>query len=448
MKIKCDSRKIEPGDTFLALRGVNDDGHCYIEDAIKNGAQTVIVEEGLYEVETIVVKNTREYLEKYLKETYAEELSKIKLIGVTGTNGKTTTCYLLYQALNKAGIKTAYLGTIGFYLDGKRKDLNNTTPDLYDLYEMILTCVEEGVSVLAMEVSSQALSMHRVAGLEFDVAVFTNLTKEHLDYHLDMKSYALAKQQLFEQVKQDGIAYINIDDDYHSYFCLKQNKNKTYGFLESDYKIHDVFSDELKTSFSINQVSYETTLLGRHNIYNASVVAIILEQFEIEEQERQKILKELECPKGRMDTIKVGEKMAIVDYAHTPDALKNIIEAVRPICKKRLITIVGCGGNRDKTKRPEMGKLATTLSDYVIFTSDNPRYEDPLEILKDMTDKLATCNYGIEANREEAIKKGVQSLEKDDILLVLGKGHETYQVIQDKKIEFDDKEKLLKYMRS
>lgn len=448
MKIKCDSRKIEPGDTFLALRGIHDDGHCYIESAIQNGATTVIVEEGLYEVETIVVKNTREYLEKYLKETYAEELSKIKLIGVTGTNGKTTTCYLLYQALNKAGIKTAYLGTIGFYLDGKRKDLNNTTPDLLDLYEMILTCVEEGVSVLAMEVSSQALSMHRVEGLEFDIAVFTNLTKEHLDYHLDMKSYALAKQLLFEKVKGDGVAYINLDDDYYSYFCLKQNNNKTYGFLESDYKIHDVSLDETKTSFFINQVPYETSLLGKHNIYNASVVAILLEYFEIEEIKRQEILKELECPKGRMDTIKVGDKMAIVDYAHTPDALKNIISAVRPFCKKRLITIVGCGGNRDKSKRPEMGALATTLSDYVIFTSDNPRMEDPLEILKDMTKNLATDNYEVLVNREEAIKKGVQSLEKDDILLVLGKGHETYQIIQDQKIKFDDKEELLKYMRS
>lgn len=448
MKIKCDSRKVEPGDTFLALRGVENDGHCYIKDAIQNGATTVIVEEGLYEVETIVVKNTREYLEKYLKETYQEELSKIKLIGVTGTNGKTTTCYLLYQAFNQLGIKSAYIGTIGFYLDGKRKDLNNTTPDLMDLYEMILTCVEEGVSVIAMEVSSQALSMHRVEGLEFDIAVFTNLTKEHLDYHLDMKSYALAKQILFEQVKGDGTAYINMDDDYYSYFCLKQNNNKTYGFLESDYRIHDSFFDESQTTFFLNDVKYETSLLGKHNIYNASVVAIILEQFGIEEEMRKKVLKELECPKGRMDTIKVGDKIAIVDYAHTPDALKNIIEAVRPICKKRLITIVGCGGNRDKSKRPEMGSLATSLSDYVIFTSDNPRMEDPMDILKDITAKLTTDNYEIIVNREEAIKKGVQSLEKNDILLVLGKGHETYQVIQDKKIEFDDKEEILKYMRS
>ena len=224
MNIKVDSRKIKPGDIFIAIKGINDDGHNYIEEAISNGAKQVIVESGLYSVDTLVVKDTHEYLVNYLKDNYYDKIKDLKLIGITGTNGKTTSSYLLWQALNKLGIKTAYIGTIGFYIDEKIKELNNTTPDILDLYEMFIEAINNDCEYVVMEVSSHSLSFNRVGGLLFDYGMFTNLTQDHLDYHLNMKDYALAKQKLFKSIKKDGYAIINIDDDK----CHSRKNNHKY----------------------------------------------------------------------------------------------------------------------------------------------------------------------------------------------------------------------------
>ena len=432
MNIKDDSRKIVKGDTFVALNKIHD-GHDYILDAIKNGASKVVVEKGLYDVETIVVKDTHEYLVNYLKENYYHLIKDLKLIGMTGTNGKTTTCFLIYQALNKAGIKCAYIGTIGFYIDDKIKDLSNTTPDILEIYEMLIMCVENNVSYVVMEASSHALDMHRLDGLEFDYGIFSNLTQDHLDYHETIENYIKAKQKLFDKVKIK--TFVNIDDSYKDYF-IKDN-TITYGLRDSDYYLKDYEINLSGSSFKVNNNSYKTNLIGKHNLYNVLVVIALLNELKIDNINL--IVETLKCPSGRMDIVKKDSNLIIVDYAHTPDAVNNIINSVKELNPNKIITIIGCGGNRDRTKRPIMSKIACSNSDYVIFTNDNPRCEDPNQIINDMLQNLDNLNYEIILNREKAIIKGIQTLTKNDILLVLGKGHETYQIIGKTKYDFDDK---------
>lgn len=444
MKIKTDSRKVTKGDTFVALRSVHD-GHQYIEDAILNGATKIVAEEGLYPVDTYIVKNTHDYLIETLHELYYDQIKDLKLIGITGTNGKTTSCYLVEQALNLLDKKCGYIGTNGFYIKEHVRDIGNTTPDILDLYEMLIECKEAGCEYVAMEVSSHALDMKRVEGLLFDYAVFTNLTQDHLDYHGDMKTYALAKQNLFTKLKEGGECIINEDDDYHKFFLLKENNNTTYGFSHGDYQITDMTYGLGHTDFVVHHEvdqMYQMKLIGKHNLYNMLVVIILLRKIGFEEEEIKKTVGILEEPRGRMECVSYHDALIIVDYAHTPDAVKNAIMAVKEIPHGKIYTMIGCGGDRDRAKRPIMARIATDQSDYAIFTSDNPRNEDPERILEDMTTNLENKNYEIIVNRKEAIKKGIQMLEKSDILLLLGKGHETYQVIKGEKFHFDDIEEV------
>lgn len=443
MNIKIDSRKVLPGDTFIAIRELNGDGHNYIEDAIEKGATTVIVEEGNYSVNTIVVKDTKKYLEEYLENNYYDEIKKLKLIGMTGTNGKTTTCYLIYQALNKAGIKCAYIGTLGFYLNDNEVKTHNTTPNLYELYNMLLECSKLNYEYVVMEVSSQGLAMGRVNTLIFDYVIFSNLTQDHLDYHKSMEEYVMQKQKLFKMTN-DSYAIVNNDDPYKDYFLL-DNKNITYGKTLSDYNISNIKSTLDGSSFTLNDEEYFTKLIGEYNIYNVSVVIILLKILNIGNID--KIISSLTSPSGRMDIIKYNNNTIIIDYAHTPDAVEKIIKAVSKLLHNNIITLVGCGGNRDKTKRSIMGDIATKYSDFVVFTSDNPRFEKPKKIIKDIVCKLDKKNYKIIVNRKKAINKSIQMLSKNDILLLLGKGHEDYQVIKDKIIHFSDKEIVLDCIR-
>lgn len=442
MNIKSDSRKIEQGDTFIALNYIHD-GQEYIEDAIKRGATKIIAERGLYSVDTLIVNNTHEYLVSYLKNTYKEELSNLKIIGMTGTNGKTTTCYLIHKALNDLGIKCAYIGTIGFYIDEKIKDLNNTTPDILDLYEMLLYAKEKECKYVVMEVSSHALSMNRVEGLEFDYAIFSNLTRDHLDYHNTMENYLKEKQKLFNMLKNEKKAILNIDSPYYKDFLFEGNNNISYGFSSGDYMVSDYHISLLGSTFTVNNIEYQTKLIGKHNIYNLLCVIALLSELGISSKQISKEISVLDAPVGRMDRINYKDNLIIIDYAHTPDAVSNVISSVQELNANKIYTIIGCGGNRDKKKRPIMAGIATENSDYVIFTSDNPRYEDPQDIINDMITGLDKNNYEIEINRVNAINRGIQLLDKNDILLVLGKGHETYQIIGDKKIHLDDKEIVL-----
>ena len=447
MNIKIDSRKIKPGDIFVALNTYND-GHKYINDAIDKGAKKIIASKGCYSVETIIVSDTKDYLINHLKNNYYNQIKDLKIIGITGTNGKTTTSYLIWQTLNKLGKKCAYIGTIGFYINEKIRDLNNTTPEILDVYEMLIECKEKDCEYVVMEVSSHALEQRRVDGILFDYAIFTNLTEDHLDYHKTMGNYALAKQKLFEKLKENGKAIINVDDKYHNYFLKKGDI--TYGFNESNIQILN-YDVNFKSNFDLkinNEIyDFETNLLGKYNIYNITALISVLVNLNVDINVIRYLVTTLTAPVGRMEFINYNTNQIIIDYAHTPDALENILLSVREFCKGKIYVILGCGGNRDKTKRPIMAKIATDLADYAIFTSDNPRDEDPSKIIEDMINDLENDNYEVDVNREKAINKGIQKLGKNDILLLLGKGHETYQVIKNERIHFDDKEKVLNFIR-
>ena len=444
MNLKDDSRKIKKGDTFIAI----DNGKNYINDAIKNGASKIINDE-FTKIETEIVNDPRQYLADYLESKFKNKFKKINLIGVTGTNGKTTTAYLIYQLFNKFNIKAAYIGTIGFYLNKKISDLNNTTPDLLTLYELFEKCINENVEVIVMEVSSHALKLNRVLNIKFDYAIFTNLTQDHMDFHHTFTDYIDSKKRLFNSLKNRKYAIINNDDEYYKNFIFDKNENITYG-THADYKIlnYEIFPSKTNFKLSYKNKIYEIKLNipCLHNIYNYLASLIVLNKYGFKLEDIIKKSEDLTIPPGRMELISKNDNHIFIDYAHTPDAIKNVLTNIQTFKPNKIITIIGCGGNRDKTKRPIMGEIATNYSNHVIFTNDNPRFEDEKNIIKDITYHLDKNNYEIIYNREDAIKKGISLLTKNDYLLILGKGHEKYQIIKDKKIHFDDKEITLKYL--
>lgn len=450
INIKTNSRKIKPGDTFVAIKGFTVDGHDYIEDAIKAGATKIVCEHGSYSVETLVVPSTKEWVQKYIVDNYKDEVNKLRIIGVTGTNGKTTTCFLTYQALKKLGVNAAYMGTIGFYYGDTKYELNNTTPEILDLYSYFIEALEQGVTDVVMEVSSHSLCEKRVEGLEFSEVAFTNLTEDHLDYHKTMENYLNAKLLILKQIKKDGVVIVNNDDDYGKYFEV--GNYKTLGYSGDNYKILDYSQTDKGTliSFMVDGKNYEveTNLRSKFNVYNYLTCLALLNNLGFSIDEIAEVTKSIYPPKGRCEQIAVNGGEAVIDYAHTPDAVDKIISAFLENKKGKVITIVGCGGDRDPLKRPIMGNIASEKSDYVIFTSDNPRTEDPKAILDDIVKDVRKDNYEVEIDRPTAIRKGLDMIGKNDVLLILGKGHEDYQIIGHTKHHLDDAEEIRKYLEA
>lgn len=452
MNIKYNSKKIQKGDTFIALK-TNNDGHKYIDDAIKNGATKVVAEYGSYPVETLLVDNTKEYLVKYLYDNYYQEIKDLKLIGITGTNGKTTTCMLLHNMLNMLGRKTAYIGTNGFYINKFIKELPNTTPEILDIYELLIESKKEGCEFICIEASSHGLDQNRLEGLKFDYAIFTNLTHEHLGYHKTMENYALAKQKLFNMLRNNKYAIINNDDNYKDYFILKENNNITYSLNNGDYYVKEYKITTQNNTFTVvnnnKEYTFTTKLLGKHNIYNSLASIIVLNKIGYSFEEINNVLSIINGPKGRMENIFYNNNNIIIDYAHTPDGIENVLKTAKELNPNQIITIIGCGGGTgsDRTKRSEMGNLVLNLSDKTIFTNDNPRDEDPNQIIDDLLKEKINNNYIIELDRKEAIKKGINMLTNNDILLILGKGHENYQIIGNNKTHFNDKETVLEIIK-
>lgn len=446
--LRTDSRLVEKGDTFIAIKNVNTDGHDFIESAIENGATKIICEHGSYSVETEIVPNTRKYLEDYLYNNYYPKFKDMKLIGVTGTNGKTTTCYLVYQMLNKLGIKCAYMGTIGFYYGENKTELNNTTPDIDLLYKMFVEAAENGCKCMVMEVSSHALDMNRIHGLEFDEVAFTNLTQDHLDYHKTIENYANAKKKLFYKTRGEKIAVINGDDPMYEMFINPENNNIIIGKDSSDIKIINTNLSHLGTditfSYDNNTYNVSINMVGLYNVYNYLTAVLLVSKLGIAIDKVLSIAQEISAPSGRMELIKYKSNSIFIDYAHTPDAVINVLKNASMYKKGKIITVIGCGGDRDRTKRPIMADETLKYSDYAIFTNDNPRTEDEKQIMNDMTAHLKSDNFTVIYDRAEAIKKAVSMLTKNDILMILGKGHETYQIIGKEKIHFSDKEEVLK----
>jgi len=448
LNIKTDSRKVVNGDTFVAIKGNTVDGHDFIEQAIENGACKIICEKGNYGVETIVVENTEEYLKEYLVSNYSNEFNDLRFVGVTGTNGKTTTCFLTYQMLNKLGIKSCYIGTIGCYYDDKKIELSNTTPDILELYNLILNAKENDCKVIVMEVSSHSIAMERIKGLSYDVCAFTNLTQDHLDYHGTMDNYCNTKVEIISYLKENGKIIVNSDVPYYEKFIC--DKSLTLGENGKDYKILDYNLSNTYTNikFNSNGNNYEvrTNLIGKFNVYNYLTSLAIINNLGIDINNVIEVTDDIVAPDGRAEIIKVGSSIAVVDYAHTPDAVSKIVTSFREVTKGKIITIVGCGGDRDPKKRPIMGNIASENSDFVIFTNDNPRTEDEKEIMKDILVGVKTDNYIVIHDRREAIRKGLEMLNDNDSLLILGKGHEDYQIIGREKTHLSDKEEVLKFV--
>ena len=447
MNIKSDSRRVKKGDIFVALDGIKSNGDCYIQNAIESGASTIVCKSGKYNVDTINVSDPKKYLTKYLEDNYNRYLDSMTMIGITGTNGKTTTAYLTYEMLNDMGYKCAYLVTLGFFLDKKQDDLLNTSPDTCTLYELFMDAYDKGYKYIIVEVSSQGLAYNRFDGLKFDYALFTNLTEDHLDYHKTMDAYAKAKQKLFKYLKDDGVGIINIDDSYYKYF--KTKNTYTYGFNESDYQVVDYKLSIDHTNITVKNkdklYEYQYPLIGKYNIYNVVLMLALLDRLGFNLSNID--LSKLKTPNGRMDKIKYNDNTIIIDYAHTADAMDNIYKTVKPLAKGKIITVFGCTGSREREKRPVMMNLALTNSDYVIVTSDDLHEETFDEIVSDMLNGVKSDKYELISDRGKAIEKGFKMLDTNDMLLILGKGHEEFIIVGNNKIPFNDKKKVKEILK-
>lgn len=442
--LKVNSKKIEPGDTFLALTGPYTDGHDYIEDAIDHGAACIIATHGQYPVKTIITEDTKSYLANYLKELNMEKMAKIKLIGITGTNGKTFTGSIMTQLLNNLNMKTAFIGTNGFYLDGKTKPLSSTTPDLYEIYELIGEAVNNNCKAIVIEISSKAIRQRHIEGLRFDAVILTNFIAHQ---RKDKEDYLNTKIEPFKMLKKGGYAIINKKDNYSSYFALPNNKNIFYASQDSEYPIRKLKTNYDFTEFTLGENRIKLPLIGSFAMINYTAAFIAAKMLLFPDDAIISATLSLSQVDGRFETIKYKNNLIIIDYAYNLMNINNTLKEAKNLNHHKLITIIGQGGERRQDKRSQIGKLVTESSDYTIFTSDNPRHEKEEDIVHEMTSELEEENYQIILNRKEAIKKGINMLEEKDILLILGKGHEDYQIIGNDKFPFKDKTEVLKIIK-
>jgi len=450
--IQFDSRKVDVGSVFVATRGTVSDGHQYIQMSIEKGAKAIVCEELPAELQPeisyIKVENSSDALGKMASAWYGFPSSKLTLVGVTGTNGKTTIATLLYQLFRQLGHKSGLLSTVCNYVDDLAVEATHTTPDALALNELLGLMANAGCEYAFMEVSSHSVDQRRIAGLEFDGGVFTNITRDHIDYHLTFENYLKAKKQFFDELPDDAFALTNADDK-NGLVMLQNSKAKKYTYsLRSmaDFKTRILEHGFEGMLLDMNDKEVNVSFIGKFNASNLSAVfgaAVLLGQ---DEMEVLRIISSLHSVSGRFETLHApAGYTAIVDYAHTPDALNNVISTINQILQGngRLITVVGCGGNRDKGKRPMMAREAVNGSWKAILTSDNPRFEEPQDILNDMlagldvVDKAKSLTI---VDRREAIKTACALAQAGDVVLVAGKGHEDYQIIQGVKHHFDDKE--------
>ena len=452
--ISFDSRDVAPKSMFIAVKGTQVDGHRFIDQAIEKGAAIVVCEEipaeGKQEVTFIKVKNSAFALGQIASNFYDNPSEKLKLVGITGTNGKTTIASLLYDLFTKLGYKSGLLSTIKSKVHQRTLDATHTTPDAIRINRLLAEMVDEGCDFAFMEVSSHAIDQERISGLQFAGAVFTNITHDHLDYHQTFKNYINTKKKFFDDLGSKAFALTNIDDK-NGMVMLQNTKaiKETYGLKSmANFKgrvLENYFDGLLMT---INDREVHSMLSGNFNAYNLLAVYASAMLLGMAQEEVLTALSTLKGAEGRFDLVRSSDnKTGIVDYAHTPDALENVLKTINDIRTKneQLITVVGAGGDRDKAKRPKMAHTASKLSDLVILTSDNPRSEDPEEILKEMRAGIDPAKTGktlVISNRAEAIKTAVTLAQPNDIILVAGKGHEKYQEIKGVRHPFDDKEIL------
>jgi len=442
--IAYDSRAVKEGYLFVAIKGYETDGHKYIDNAIKNGAVAVLGEDDVdCNCVYVKVKDSRKALALTSAEFFDHPERKLKIIGITGTNGKTTTTYLIRQILMLKGLRCDLIGTNQIIIGDEITESSRTTPESFDLFEIFARMAESGGEYVVMEVSSHSLELDRVCGVTFETAVLTNITQDHLDFHKTMENYAKAKAKLFEMSKSSAI---NADSDYADICLSKAKKNcLTYSVEgDSDIKAENIRMSERGVIFDItlNGELHEMRLgiPGKFSVYNALTAICACLNIGIDISDIEKGLVLAKSVKGRIEVVHTNTPYTvIIDYAHTPDGMENIISAVRAFAKNRVITVFGCGGNRDATKRPKMGKIAEELSDIVVVTSDNPRCEEPEAIIKDILAGMKKDNHITVVNRKEAISRAMEIAEQGDIIILAGKGHETYQEINHIKYDFDER---------
>lgn len=444
--ITCDSRSVKEGYAFVCIKGAKSDGHDYAQKAVEGGAAVVVAERDLGLDNEIVVPDTHAAYADMCAKWFGNPADSLKLLGVTGTNGKTSVTYMMKKILEKAGYKVGLIGTIQNMIGDEIIAAHNTTPNAYELNSLFALMKAKGCTYVIMEVSSHALDQSRVYRLNFEAAMFTNLTQDHLDYHITMENYLAAKKKLFYMCKT---AVINSDDPYAQRLCEGLDcKITTYSLGDaSTYSAKCVkyrpasVEYEFVSDSEIGHIKVNTG--GKFTAYNSLCAAACAVEIGIPLATVAEALKELHGVKGRAEVVPTGRDFTvIIDYAHTPDGLKNILSTFRECEKNRLIAVFGCGGDRDKTKRPIMGNIAAHYSDYAIVTSDNPRTEEPAAIIEDILEgmKGAVIPVKVIENRIEAIKFAVSIAKKDDIIVLAGKGHETYQILKTGTIHLDERE--------
>lgn len=445
-----DSRKVRNSSAFICIEGSEHDGHDFAHRALEKGASVVICERDLGIKNRIIVENTREAYALLCANFYGNRHRQMKLIGITGTNGKTTTSFILKRILEENGYKVGVIGTLGAVIGAEQYPLEHTTPNPSILHRLFYMMWLAGCDVCVMEVSSQALAKQRLYGVEFDIGIFTNLTAEHLDYHKDMESYALAKAKLMQNSR---ICVINADDPYADF--MKQNAGGEILTYAIDGKA-DITAEEitlsrngvdytLKTQGVSLRVDYGS--VGKFSVYNSMAALAAAQLMSLNTDRCLKGVAEAQTVKGRME--KVPNKRGInifIDFAHTPDSLENALKTLKKLYSGRLIVVFGCGGDRDKSKRPIMGKIAASYADTVYVTSDNPRTEEPDEIIDDIVSELDEGSYIRQRDRAEAINEAVCEAKTGDTVLIAGKGHEKYQIIKTEKLRFDEREIIRKIL--
>jgi UDP-N-acetylmuramoyl-L-alanyl-D-glutamate--2,6-diaminopimelate ligase len=455
--IVYDSRRVTPGAMFVAIRGQHHDGHAFIDAAIERGAAAILCEQNGFHARKatrVKVTDTRAALAEVAAKFNGEPSARLNVIGVTGTNGKTTVTFMLKRILETAGLKTGLIGTVRYEIGERVIPAHRTTPESLEMQQMLASMVRDHCRACVMEVSSHALDQHRVRGVHFDTAIFTNLTQDHLDYHGTMEDYFTAKQKLFTPEylgSKSGSAVINIDDQYGLRLAADTAPTVTfsYGFNQAArVRAVDIRLGAAETRFTVEwegrRLECVLPLIGRHNIYNALAAFGAALALKIEPAQIISALASMPPVPGRLEHVDAGQPFNVfVDYAHTDDALRNVLTALREVTSGRLLLLFGCGGNRDTGKRAQMGRVAAELADHTIITTDNPRKESPEAIATQIQDGFTTLRpdgFSVELDRQRAIETILRMARPGDTVLIAGKGHETYQEFENTVVPFDDRE--------
>jgi UDP-N-acetylmuramoyl-L-alanyl-D-glutamate--2,6-diaminopimelate ligase len=441
--IATDSRRVEPGALFIALRGEHNDGRAFVERAIAAGAvailadATVVVPSG---IASVSVNDARAALSAFADTFYGRPSHALDVVGVTGTNGKTTTTHMIAAICNASGRPCGTIGTIGAFFGTRAWPLEHTTPLPNELHAVLAGMRDDGASAVAMEVSSHALALERVDDVRFRMAVLTNVTRDHLDFHQTFDAYAAAKRQLFDMAP---VVAFNLDDElgarWSGELLSSGAKVVTYGTSErASVRAVDVAVRDDRTNFELDGTAFELHVSGRFNVLNALAAVTVAREFGIDDARSAAALADAQGVRGRMERIAGDGVVAVVDYAHTPDALERALEALRETTRGSLAVVFGCGGDRDRGKRSQMGAIAARDADRIYLTNDNPRSEDPRAIVDAIAAGMAGAQYTVEFDRRAAIVRAIAVAEPGDVVLIAGKGHETYQIVADRVLDFDD----------